>query len=993
MPRLGSGIPLVAREKEMRALRQALERARAGTAGAVLVAGEAGVGKSRLLAELSELARADGVRVLTGRCLDVGQTGLPYLPFVEAIGQLPAEALAEVRTRPALARLLPGSVDEDPAAEPPRVRVDEDMGQLQLFEAVRRLLADLADEECVLLALEDLHWADASTRYLLSFLVSRLRTHRVLVVATYRSDDVHRTHPLRPLLAELVRLPAVERLELRPFGPAETLEFVRALADDALPAEVEREIARRCEGIPFFAEELIAACAECGLPTALADVLLARTERLSPLTQRVVRLASVAGRMVCHHRLRALAGLGDAELDEALREAVTHHVLVLGDSGEDYRFRHSLLREAVYADLLPGERARWHAAYAGLLAGEEGVRGVAAELAHHSMESHDLPTALAASVRAADEAARGCAPAEALRHLERALKLWGAVPDPAEVAGADEVTLLRRAAYFAGVSGEPERALALVRSAIAMTDERSEPELAADLRRRYAQELLGSPEPRLADAVEMIERAWELVGDRPASPSRAWVLAVRARVLCSRYHDDDGAARPVAEAAVLDARASGTTGAEMDALITLAVLDQCRGDIDAACDRLVVARTRAAETGAWSVELRAWFNLAANRYEQGRVAEAAGILEQAVRRVESIGMAWSNYGLELRRLLVVARYALGDWDASAAAAELEPGSVPGTVDARVAASALDVRVARGEFEAAAESLRVLRPMAPGDLHVASSTGACGVEMALWCDRPKEAARRAVEALRQVDALEENAAAGLRLAALGVTAYAELARRARQRRDCAGERAAVAAGEEMMARLRGLTTDLRPRIGRLGPEGQAWVARAEADFGRLHGADRPEAWQRAVELFGEYNGYLQAVARWRWADASLAAGDRERAVEQLRLAVDVADELGAAPLADAVRALARRARISLAAPGAEVVEPRQILDPLTPRERSVLGLVALGRTNRQIGDELYISEKTVSVHLSRVMAKLGATSRTEAVALAYDRDLLASASAS
>ncbi|MCP2257726.1 regulatory protein, luxR family [Streptoalloteichus tenebrarius] len=980
---------MVARRDEMRVLRQALDRARAGTAGAVLVAGEAGVGKSRLLDELSEIARADGARVLTGRCLDVGQAGLPYLPFVEALGQLPEEVLAEVRSRPALARLLPGAADDEPL-EPPGGRGGEDMGQLQLFEAVRRVLTELSHEGCVLLALEDLHWADASTRYLLSFLVSRLRGQRLLVVATYRSDDVHRTHPLRPVLAELVRLPAVERLDLRPFGPAQTLEFVRALADETLPDDVEREIARRCEGIPFFAEELLAACAECGVPTALADVLLARIERLSPPAQRVIRLASVAGRIVCHHRLRALSDLEDAALDEALREAVTHHVLVLDASGDHYRFRHSLLREAVYADLLPGERARWHAAYAGLLAREEGVRGVAAELAHHSMESHDLTTALTASLRAATEAARGCAPAEALRHLERALKLWRRVPDAEEVTGTDEVALLRRAAYHAGVSGEPERALALARAAIDLVDERSDPELAADLRRRYAQEVLASPEGRPAHAVDMIEHAWRLVEDRPASSARAWVLAVRARVLCSLYADE--VARPLAESAVLDARASGVAGAEVDALITLAVLDQCRGDVDAACERLVVARDRAAETGAWSVELRAWFNLAANRYEQGRVAEALAVLEEGVRRAESIGMVWSNYGLEVRGLLVVARYALGDWDGSVAAAELGPDSVPGIVSARVPASGLYVKVARGEFEAAGELLRQLRPLAPRDLHVASITGACGVEMALWRDRPRDAARRAVEALQNVDGLQENAAAGLRLAAMGVTAYAELARRARQRRDCAGERSAVAEGEEMMTRLRRVAERVRPRIGMLGPEGRAWIARAEAEFGRLLGRDRPEAWRPVVELFGEYNGYLQAVARWRWASALFGAGDREEGVRQLRLALDTAEELRAVPLADAVRALARRARVSLAQPGSEEPEPRQALDPLTPRERAVLDLVAQGRTNRQIGDELYISEKTVSVHLSRVMAKLGATSRAEAVALAYDRDLLVTAKA-
>jgi predicted ATPase len=358
--RLGSGIPLVARDRELGRLRAALAKAGDGTAGAVLLAGDAGVGKTRLIDELA--AGAEDTIVLLGRCLDAGETGLPYLPFAEALGSMKTD----VAHRPALAMLLPQlalPAEREPGTEGmiapsliPGRRPEQDVGQLQLFDAVLGLLSDLAERQRVLLVLEDLHWADASTRYLLSFLLSRLRSQRLLVVGTYRSDDLHRSHPLRPLLSELVRLSAVDRLDLAPFNAADSRRFVEALTDD-LPHDLVGQVAKRSEGNAFFAEELIAVatCDQGSLPSALADVLLSRVERLGDEAQHVVRVASVSGRRVKHAKLVEVSGLGPVALDAALRELVQHHLLVVTDD-EVYMFRHALLREAVYGDLLPGEQ-------------------------------------------------------------------------------------------------------------------------------------------------------------------------------------------------------------------------------------------------------------------------------------------------------------------------------------------------------------------------------------------------------------------------------------------------------------------------------------------------------------------------------------------------------------------------------------------------------------------------------------------------------------
>ncbi|MFC7656231.1 ATP-binding protein [Pseudonocardia benzenivorans] len=277
--------------------------------------------------------------------------------------------------RPARARRR--APDAAPAAPGSRPREEvtageRDLGQLRVFDAVLSVLSERSAQDPLLLVLEDVHWADTSSRDLLFFLVSRLGGQRMLVLASYRGDDLHRRHPLRPLLAELVRLPAVTRIDLAALGAADAEQLVRVLADGTLSDASVARIARRSEGNAFFAEELVSASDE-GVPDGLAEVLLARLDRLTPGARRVLRAAAVAGRRVRHERLAAVVGLDVDELEAALRSAVAHHILVADPAGrsvtagDTYVFRHALLHEAIYQDLLPGERSRLHAAFAALL--------------------------------------------------------------------------------------------------------------------------------------------------------------------------------------------------------------------------------------------------------------------------------------------------------------------------------------------------------------------------------------------------------------------------------------------------------------------------------------------------------------------------------------------------------------------------------------------------------------------------------------------------
>ncbi|SFQ07886.1 regulatory protein, luxR family [Amycolatopsis arida] len=998
VPRLGSGIPLVARAAELGRLREAFARAEAGAAGAVLVGGDAGVGKTRLVTELAEHAAAAGALVLTGRCLDVREGGLPYLPFAEALTPLAtaddAAVLAAMRNRPALGRLLPQLAPAGASAGahhqplPPaaqdslgRGTSEQDLGQLQLFDAILGVLTELAADRPVVLVVEDLHWADTSTRNLLSFLISRLRAQRLLLVASYREEDVHRRHPLRPVLAELVRLPAVQRIDLPPMGEADARALVEALAEGPLDPALVDTVVERSEGNPFFAEELLASGPACAdLPAGLAEVLLARLERLPADARQVVRVASVANGRVSHAALAEVSGLGERELDEALRAAVQHHVLVV-ERGY-YAFRHALLREAVYGDLLPGERSRMHAAYAARLLGQPDVRGRDAALAYHSLQSNDLPTALAAAVRAADQAEKLGAPGSALGHVEQALRIWDAVPAEQRPDGVDEHELLHEASYFAGASGQPERSIAYARSAVAALDGTVRAERAAKTWRRLALALMSLDSTR-DEAVEAVERAWELVADAEPSPARVWVLATRAQFL--RNTGQFAEALRCAQAAVADARTVGSPAGEADALVVLGALTEHDGEVARARELLDEAMRKAHAADASAVALRALYFLGLSHDDHGELDRAQATYRRALDYAEEAGLTWSSFGIEIRLKHLFLRYVTGDWpEVDAAVLPERTGST--VVTARMAAAWAHIAVGRGDLAVAERLVADVAEQWRTDTQIPLSGGAARAELAFWRGDHAVAVRGVRETVGWLEEFTPWQLGGIRLGAIGITAAAAWAASARLRGDDEAVTTAVAEGGALLEHVRGCAAKGWPRTGTLGPEGRAWLARAEAAATCLTGAPDPELWAEAVRAFDYGAVYEQAICRWQRAEALLAhdgAANAAAAAEELADAAAVAERLGARPLRDAVRDTARRARVDLPGQAAR----RDVVSPLTDRELAVLRQVALGRTNRQVGAELYISEKTVSVHLSRAMAKLGASRRAEAVAIAYDRGLL------
>jgi DNA-binding CsgD family transcriptional regulator len=965
VPRIGTGIPLVGRTGELATLRAALASASSGQANAVLLGGDAGVGKSRLLTEL--VTAATDATVFSGRCLDVDEAGLPYLPFVEALGQLTTPQRTVAAKWPVLRRLMPDLAPAEP--------VESTMEQLRLFDAVGGLFAELSERQPVVIAIEDLHWADASTRDLVLFLVSRLYKQRILIVGTYRVDDLHRRHPMRPLLGELSRLPTVEILSLSPFDKADAVAFVQALADGALPSSTVSKIAERSEGNAFFCEELTAAYGDgAGVPSGLAELLLARVERLSANGRRVVRAASVASQTATHASLAAVSGLDEEVLEEALREAVQLNVLVAADGG--YTFRHALLREAVYGDLLPGERVRLHSGYAGVVTSQ-------ALLAYHSFRAHDLPGALAASVRAAEQAGKMGALGEKLRHLEQALELWNVVPDPSQ-SGASELTLLRMAATAANAIGEIDRAVDYARSAVALADELGDPEVRADTRCKLALALLPL-EDRGSDIQSIVEQAWELVRDRPASPARAKTLALNARMWVWQWdvNVELKQMEEYAKQAIADAKQVGALAVEVDALVTLAVFAEWEGNVEAAINVGRIAAERAASIGAYDVELRACKNTAVVLWSHNRRAEALKLMEFICRRSADVGLTWSLSGIDSRVELVFMRYSIGDWPGALAAGANTAGAST-VARCRVLAPTLWVLAGQGDFERLDRRAGKLSLCTEDALaHVVAGPGMA--EGAIWRGRLREAVDHIHTMFGYMESLSRPPVTDTMMASsIALWALSDIASQARARNDTATVEAAIVEGEALAdhaAKLVPKTSIGRHYSEENRAETAAFTARVTAELSRLRGQDDPALWEAACSSTFS-SEYWRSNARWRWATALLAAGERDKAASQILIAHEAATNLGAAPLRDALESLARRARIPLAG-----TAPSEPTTSLTPRELAVLELVASGLTNKQVGDQLYISQKTASVHLSRVMAKLGATNRTEVVSIAHDRGLL------
>jgi DNA-binding CsgD family transcriptional regulator len=991
---------LIGRSAEFVRLRAAFDLAVDGQSGATLVVGEAGVGKTRLVSEFADLAQAEGAVVLQGGCILLGEGALPYAPVVEALRGLirrtPAEDLDALigQGRAELARLVP---DLGPLAEDPASGLSIGSAQGRLFELLLRVLERLSATAPVVFIIEDLHWSDQSTRDLLAFLVRNLRDAAVMLLFTYRSDELHRRHPLLPFLAELGRAPGVDRLELQPFDGEESAAQLRAIAGHDLDLGLLQSIHARSGGNAFFAEELLAAAGEDGrteLPSTLRDLLLARVADLAEPTQEFLRVASAAGQRVDPALLASALDMDSTALYDALRECVGHQVLVPDPTAgtERYAFRHALLQEAVYDDLLPGERNRLHAAFARTLeASSVGDATHAAELAYHWYAAHDLPRALEAAVAAGVAAEVGYAFPEALVQYERAIDLWDHVPDAKRHAGRDQVDLLDALAGVARFH-DAARAVAHVQTAIRLVDETTDPIRAGLLHERLGRYAWIAGQGELAK--EGHRTAMRLIPAEPPSEARARAVAGLAQILMlgARFDDANG----LAEEALTLARAIGARDIEGHALNTRGLTRAVAGDIDGADADLRRALAIAEDVGIVDDIGRAYANWTWVFVVAGRLEESIALAERGIAVSERLGLM-RFFGAHLLCGKADDQYRLGRWeDAERSVRRAMEDEMLGIN--RILAEELTGRLAmaRGRFAEAAGHLQPLARLADraADVQFISPVQASLAELALWQGRPEDAAAIATAAIRQIDFTPEVRIG--ELYALGVRANADAAELARVRRSPDAVSAAIEAGTAVLAAMRARHAEVTASRPVLATQSESWLLLCEAEAARLQRRADPAAWAAAVEAWRRLDRpYHLAYARWREAEARLAArGDRDQAAVALREAHEIASRLRAEPLLGELNALAARARLSLevetGAPSAAAADSATATAApddaarfgLTTREREVLGLVALGRTNRQIASELFISENTAGVHVSNILGKLGVTGRGEAAAVAY-----------
>jgi DNA-binding CsgD family transcriptional regulator/tetratricopeptide (TPR) repeat protein len=925
-----------------------------------------------------------GVLFLRGESVEQADGELPYAPLLSALRPLvrerhPALAALSPGSRAQLAALLPGL---EGASPPDR---QDASAQLKLFEAVMELLDLLSDEEPLVLILEDMHWADRSTRTFCAFLARSLRQERVMLVLSYRTDELYRRHPLRPLVSELERLDRARRVDLSPFDRDELAEALADILGAAPEADLVERLFVRSEGNPLYSEELLAAGLDGrgAAPQSLRHAFILRIERLSPDAQRATRAIAV-GRRLDEAALADLTGLEHDALQAALREAVAEQVLMSGEDGGFY-FRHALLREALHDDLLPGERGELHLALARYY--ERGPSGEhdrkverAAMIAGHYAAAGDQPAALGATILAAQAAREARAYGEAADLAERALELWPRVADRDKKGELDHPGLLALAASAHMLGGDWGRGEGLLRHALDELDPDQDPARYAAVLHRLARAQWGLN--RGVEGVQTAQRALAMLPANEDNEERASLLAwlARTRFLRGRFRDALQDGRQALSATI----AAGDRCGEGEVRNTLGMTQVALGHVDDGVNELRRAIDIARETDDIDGLAYAYSNLADMLSVAGRTRAAFAMAKEGLAEIpRRIGRTHDWMMLTVAQMA----FEVGDWDVAWSHLTPPPARLIGLLLIFRQLEEAEIALGVGEEELAEQCLSAVEPLV-ADSSQPQWIGGLGVlhgEL-LRRRRDLEGARAAVaRALDRIELCTDDVMRIAQVSAVGSCVEADLAQRARDLRERRDERDAVARARIHAQRLRGAAESG-------GPVERAFSAVGAAELARARGRNDPKLWAKVARQWEEIERpYPTAIARWRQAEAHVEAGDREAAAAAVGEAIETARELGSKWLESEAGTLRDRARLEVS--GEPMRDERDQAtasdeDPfgLTPRERQVLALIAEGATNRQIGNALFMAEKTASVHVSRILSKLGVRSRTQAAAVAHRMQL-------
>jgi DNA-binding CsgD family transcriptional regulator len=981
--RIGSPI-VVGRRSELATLRAAIAAHASDIGPIILVAGEAGIGKSRLLAELAvsvsdEPPRGRPVIAAGSACLALVAGELPFAPIIELLDRLAQKVDGDVSDE---ARGLADELSSPTVpstADGPSQTIDR--RRPQRFRRLVALIDRIQAGRDVLLVVDDLQWADPSTLDVLAYLAHRLHGERPVIVLAYRSDEVHRRHPIRPWLGLMRRRSVRYELDLGPLDEAAVEAQITAILGHSPSFELLRSVIERADGNPLFVEELVALGPTSALPETLRDALAARIRPLDAETHQALAVAALIGRDVRRDDLADLTGLEPDELEPALRAIVDARLLEPTADRQGFRFRHALVLEAMTDELTPGEGRRLHRRIAERLEASAQPADPS-ELAHHWLEAGVPAAAMSASAEAAARAEARGGWAEAASALERVLTLWDQV-EPADRPGLDRGTLLGRAGRAIYLAGEPRRALGVLSEAIAVTESEGPRDDLVELClfAAYVATDLGDPV-----ASDHVRRALELTADTEG-PER-----VRALAYDASYQQVTGRFRAAIEraTATLDlARMVDDPDAIAMASSALDLSNHSLGRPDEGDAAFAVARSAVSRSSdlisAWTVQS----NHAAALQVAGRARAAFDLIEESLAAIRGTG-AEVSIAPWLETGAAESHWWLGQWDAcDEALGRADRWGLEGRILTEHEWIAGRLAAWRGHALSATEALTA------ADLSIAdgedpwerATSAAERADAASWAGDPAialAAAQAGLAALEGSDELPGRA----RLAWLAARSVADLT-------VASPRSSARGPAQELEGLVRAMRDGTLVPGGRPPAQAAALLALAEAELARAIGASRPAAWEASAETLAEL-GYrpLEAYGRFRLGEARLAAGDRDGASADLRAAREIAVDLAAAPLVARIDDLAHRSRIDLGpGTGHELGRPTPSdRSPdrwaLSDREREVLGLVALGWTNRRIGEALFITEKTASHHVTHILDKLGVWSRTEAAVMAAQAGIVA-----
>jgi DNA-binding CsgD family transcriptional regulator len=968
------GIHLIGRDAELDRVTGAIRAMVGGRGGVVVVAGEAGIGKTRLVQEIVERADDAGVATAAGHCSPVSEARLPYAPMVDVLADvvrqcpdLPSSITPEVWH--GVAPLMGGDVRPG--------GVDQALASTRLFAGVVEVLRTFGNRRPALVVLEDVHWADPATADLLAFVARKISTARVLLLVTARREAASGS-VTSSLVTELLRLPTTTSVYLKPLTGSEIVELLREVS--VLPdSAVGRRVQALAGGIPFFVLHLATRDTEEVVPPHLRDLLSAAMAQLTTDERDILVLLTILGDGADVDLVVRASGIRLQPFNRAVRSLRDRGVLVR--RGGSVVFRHALMREVATDETLPGEIQLAHSRVAdALLALNPRTPEAAAPLGRHLAAAGRHDEALGYLVSGARRAMDICAFADAAALYETATRCWSLVADAAAVTGVGEAVLLTEMAIACRWCGRLTDARQVLDRASVVSDA-SVSDASGDQRAmvEHARGQVLWAAGDMSAALQAYRRAATVVDED--GPLHAPIMAALAHGLMATGRAQEAVI--AAREAVRLASRTGVDRVRIHAEITEAAARAQLGDVDAAVELLRSCLPRARRIDDIELVYRCYGNLT---FALGLACRYAELAEAAKEGAEVCGRYGPVVSLASTVLNneVTALIQLGRW---AEAAQLSIAALQDPAAVGIAAllhvRLAEIAVAMGDDEQAGRNIVAAEGLESDDHYTVSSLCIVKAERALGKGDPVAAVAIITGSLAGLQA-QDDAMPLLEACCFGLRAQADAAAQAvpHPRR---GQPPAT-------PDLRSIATDAHGRSQL--PLANAVLLMCDAEHARARRADTAAEWAAAAAANdGLGRRYARAYSLMRQAAAELRHHARVTAAGLLTLALEIADSLGAQPLAAEIRLLARAGNLPIQSDSEPVVEPSGANDArrddqfgLTERERQVLDLLTSGATNRTIARRLFISERTASVHVSNILRKFGVSNRTEAAQLALIRRL-------